>query len=93
MAGCEGGEHHLATTIDYFGCTPFMYSSDFPHEVNIESCKHEARLSWRSFRSRRNRSVSCWAARLRSSTSSEGTSVRARLRGERRLSSPPGWSR
>ena len=41
VAGCEGGEHHLATTIDYFGCTPFMYSSFFPHEVDIESCKHE----------------------------------------------------
>ena len=41
VIGCEGGEHQLANAIDYFGCTPFMYSSDFPHEVNIESCKHE----------------------------------------------------
>ena len=41
VVGCEGGEHHLVTAMDYFDCAPFMYSSDFPHEVNIESCKHE----------------------------------------------------
>lgn len=41
VIGAEGGEDQLATAIDYLGCTPFMYSSDFPHEVNIESCKHE----------------------------------------------------
>ena len=29
------------TAMEYFDCAPFMYSSDFPHEVNIESCKHE----------------------------------------------------
>ena len=41
VIGCEGGEHQLTTCIDYFDCAPFMYSSDFPHEVNIESCRHE----------------------------------------------------
>ena len=41
VIGCEGGEHQLATAIEYFGCAAFMYSSDFPHEVNVESCKHE----------------------------------------------------
>lgn len=41
VIGCEGGEDFLDVAIDYFGCTPFMYSSDFPHEVDIESCKHE----------------------------------------------------
>lgn len=41
VIGCEGGEHQLANAVDYFGCSPFMYSSDFPHEVNIASCKHE----------------------------------------------------
>jgi uncharacterized protein len=41
VVGCEGGEHHLVTAMEYFGCAPFMYSSDFPHEVNVESCKHE----------------------------------------------------
>ena len=39
--GIEGGEDQLARAIEYFGSTSFMYSSDFPHEVNIESCKHE----------------------------------------------------
>lgn len=41
VIGCEGGEHQLANAVNYFGCSPFMYSSDFPHEVNIASCKHE----------------------------------------------------
>jgi predicted TIM-barrel fold metal-dependent hydrolase len=41
VIGCEGGEHHLVTAMEYFGCAPFMYSSDFPHEVNIKSCLHE----------------------------------------------------
>ena len=41
VLGCEGGEDQLATAINYFGCTPFMFSSDFPHEVSAASCKHE----------------------------------------------------
>jgi predicted TIM-barrel fold metal-dependent hydrolase len=41
VLGCEGGEHQLANAIEYFGCNPFMYSSDFPHEVNVETCRHE----------------------------------------------------
>jgi predicted TIM-barrel fold metal-dependent hydrolase len=41
VIGCEGGEHHLVTAMNYFGCAPFMYSSDFPHEVNVKSCLHE----------------------------------------------------
>jgi predicted TIM-barrel fold metal-dependent hydrolase len=41
VLGCEGGEHHLAAAIDYLGCQPFMYASDFPHEVSVESCLHE----------------------------------------------------
>jgi predicted TIM-barrel fold metal-dependent hydrolase len=41
VLGCEGGEAFLETAIDFFGCAPFMYSSDFPHEVDVESCKHE----------------------------------------------------
>jgi predicted TIM-barrel fold metal-dependent hydrolase len=41
VLGCEGGEDQLAHAIDYFGCQPFMYSSDFPHEVGVESCRHE----------------------------------------------------
>jgi predicted TIM-barrel fold metal-dependent hydrolase len=39
--GCEGGEKHLAYIVEYVGCTPFMYSSDFPHEVDVETCRHE----------------------------------------------------
>jgi hypothetical protein len=35
--GCEGGEDSLATAIKYLVCTPFMFSSDFPHEVSAES--------------------------------------------------------
>jgi predicted TIM-barrel fold metal-dependent hydrolase len=41
VVGCEGGEDFLGCAIDYFGCAAFMYSSDFPHEVNVESCRHE----------------------------------------------------
>jgi predicted TIM-barrel fold metal-dependent hydrolase len=41
VIGCEGGEDFLEVAIDYFGYAPFMYSSDFPHEVDIESCQHE----------------------------------------------------
>lgn len=41
LIGCEGGEHQLENAVKYFGCAPFMYSSDFPHEVDIASCKHE----------------------------------------------------
>jgi uncharacterized protein len=41
VMGCEGGEDFLETAIEYFGCTPFMYSSDFPHEVGVASCLHE----------------------------------------------------
>jgi predicted TIM-barrel fold metal-dependent hydrolase len=39
--GCEGGEICLGPAIDAFGCTPFMFSSDFPHEVSAASCRHE----------------------------------------------------
>ncbi len=41
VLGCEGGEDQLARSIEYFECAPFMYSSDFPHEVSIVTCKEE----------------------------------------------------
>lgn len=41
VVGCEGGEHHLSYAVEQFGTSPFMYSSDFPHEVDAESCAHE----------------------------------------------------
>jgi hypothetical protein len=39
--GCEGGEHDLAYATERVGRAPFMYSSDFPHEVDAVSCDHE----------------------------------------------------
>ena len=39
--GCEGGEPLLGTAVKMVGNEPFMYSSDFPHEVNSETCRHE----------------------------------------------------
>jgi predicted TIM-barrel fold metal-dependent hydrolase len=39
--GCEGGEEQLAHAITTFGGVPFMYSSDFPHEVSVDSCVRE----------------------------------------------------
>lgn len=39
--GCEGGEPILTTAVAMIGAEPFMYSSDFPHEVNAETCQRE----------------------------------------------------
>jgi uncharacterized protein len=39
--GCEGGEPLLGTAVKMVGSEPFMYSTDFPHEVNAETCKKE----------------------------------------------------
>lgn len=39
--GCEGGEHDLGYVSERVGRVPFMYSSDFPHEVDAASCAHE----------------------------------------------------
>ena len=39
--GCEGGEPDLAHVISRVGNEPFVFSSDFPHEVNNKICKHE----------------------------------------------------
>jgi predicted TIM-barrel fold metal-dependent hydrolase len=36
--GTEKALHHLVEAV---GNKPFMFSSDFPHEVNNEYCKHE----------------------------------------------------
>lgn len=41
FVGCEGGESLLATAVKMVGSEPFMYSTDFPHEVNSETCRHE----------------------------------------------------
>jgi uncharacterized protein len=41
FVGCEGGEPLLDTAVKMVGSEPFMYSSDFPHEVNSDTCRHE----------------------------------------------------
>ena len=40
FVGAEGDEYMLAEAIGKVGNTPFMFSSDFPHEVNTELCLH-----------------------------------------------------
>ena len=39
FVGCEGGEPLLAPAVKIAGAEAFMYSSDFPHEVNSETCR------------------------------------------------------
>ena len=41
FVGCEGEEPDIAYAIKRLSNKPFVFSSDFPHEVNIEGCKHE----------------------------------------------------
>jgi predicted TIM-barrel fold metal-dependent hydrolase len=41
FVGCEGGEPLLAAAVKLIGNEPFMYSTDFPHEVNAETCKKD----------------------------------------------------
>lgn len=39
--GCEGEEPMIADVVKYVGNKAFMFSSDYPHEVNTDMCKHE----------------------------------------------------
>ena len=39
--GCEGDELALADAVRIVGNKPFVYSTDFPHEVNNMTCKQE----------------------------------------------------
>jgi predicted TIM-barrel fold metal-dependent hydrolase len=39
--GVEGDEPLLAAAVQAVGNGPFLYSSDFPHEVNNETCREE----------------------------------------------------
>jgi len=41
FVGCEGDEFSLAAAVKLVGPQPFVFSSDFPHEVNTEICRHE----------------------------------------------------
>jgi predicted TIM-barrel fold metal-dependent hydrolase len=39
--GCEGSEPLIGKAVELVGHRPFMFSSDFPHEVNNVFCKEE----------------------------------------------------
>lgn len=39
--GCEGDEPSIAHAISVLGREAFVFSSDFPHEVNNDTCKEE----------------------------------------------------
>lgn len=41
FVGCEGEEPDLAHAVRRMGSKAFLFSSDFPHEVNKEGCEHE----------------------------------------------------
>jgi predicted TIM-barrel fold metal-dependent hydrolase len=41
FVGVEGEEPELAYAVQRLGPEAFVFSTDFPHEVNTESCKHE----------------------------------------------------
>jgi predicted TIM-barrel fold metal-dependent hydrolase len=41
FVGVEGGEPALAYAVQAVGREAFVYSSDFPHEVNLDTCRHE----------------------------------------------------
>jgi predicted TIM-barrel fold metal-dependent hydrolase len=41
FVGVEGDEPLLAQAVKSVGNQPFLYSSDFPHEVNNETCREE----------------------------------------------------
>jgi len=43
VVGIEGGESDLAYAIEVAGEQAFMFSSDFPHEVNIHTVRNEIR--------------------------------------------------
>jgi predicted TIM-barrel fold metal-dependent hydrolase len=39
--GCEGEENDMPYVVKRVGVEPFFFSSDYPHEVNADMCKHE----------------------------------------------------
>lgn len=41
FVGIEGDEAELAHCVQTIGVQPFVFSSDFPHEVNLEICRRE----------------------------------------------------
>ena len=43
VVGIEGGQTDLAYAIEVAGAQAFMFSSDFPHEVNVHTVQKEIR--------------------------------------------------
>ena len=41
FVGCEGNEKALAYAIERVGPGPFMFASDFPHEISMDNCMEE----------------------------------------------------
>ncbi len=41
FVGCEGNEKALAYAVDRLGPKPFMFASDFPHEISLDNCMEE----------------------------------------------------
>ncbi len=41
FVGCEGNEKALAYSIERVGHEPFMFASDFPHEITMDNCMEE----------------------------------------------------
>jgi predicted TIM-barrel fold metal-dependent hydrolase len=41
FVGCEGEELTIAEAVRVAGNKPFVFSTDYPHEVDAETCKHE----------------------------------------------------
>jgi uncharacterized protein len=41
FVGCEGNEQALAYAIERAGPEPFMFASDFPHEISLDNCMEE----------------------------------------------------
>ena len=41
FVGCEGNEKALAYAIERVGPQPFMFASDFPHEISLGNCMEE----------------------------------------------------
>ena len=41
FVSCEGNEKALAYAIERVGPEPFMFASDFPHEISLDNCMEE----------------------------------------------------
>jgi predicted TIM-barrel fold metal-dependent hydrolase len=41
FVGCEGEELSISEAVGITGNKPYVYSTDYPHEVDAETCKHE----------------------------------------------------